>query len=81
MRALNISAKKLSLAYDVKNKYLGWGSEERPMEAKESNAPWVKGLNKHKLMFPRCSLHFPDEITSYLVLTPEIITKLPYFHI
>ena len=37
MRALNISAKNLSLAYDVKNKYLGRASEEPPMEAKIQN--------------------------------------------
>ena len=53
MRALNISAKKLSLAYDVKIKYLGWGSEEPPMEAKESNAPWVKGLKQAQITFPK----------------------------
>ena len=52
-RALNISAKKLSLAYDVKNKYLGWGSEEPPMEAKESNAPWVKGLKQAQITVPK----------------------------
>lgn len=53
MRALNISAKNLSLAYDVENKYLGWASEEPPMEAKESNAPWVKGLKQAQITVPK----------------------------
>ena len=34
MRALNIPAKYLSIAYDVKNKYLRRASEEPHMEAK-----------------------------------------------
>ena len=34
MRALNIPAKNLSIANDVKNKYLGRASEVPPMEAK-----------------------------------------------
>ena len=70
MRALNIYAKNLSLAYDIKNKYLEWASEDPPMEAKESNAPWVKGLKQAQITVPRSMLHFPDEITSsYMVLT------------
>ena len=38
MRALIIPAKNLSIAYDVKNKYLGRASEEPPMEAKIQNS-------------------------------------------
>ena len=53
MRALNISAKNLSLAYDVKNKHLGWIPEEPPMEAKESNAPWEKGLKQAQITVPK----------------------------
>ena len=33
MRALDISAKNLSLAYDVKNKYLGWAMGKRVLQA------------------------------------------------
>ena len=38
MRALNIPAENLSIAYDVKDKYLGRASEEPPMEAKIQNS-------------------------------------------
>ena len=59
MRALNISVKNLSLAYDIKNKYLGWASEESPMEAKESNAPWAKGLKQAQITVPKMWVTFP----------------------
>ena len=53
MRALNISAKKLSLAYDGKNKYLGWGSEEPPMDAKESKYPMGKRVLQAQITVPK----------------------------
>ena len=59
MRALNIFAKNMSLVYDVENKYLRWASEEPPMEAKESNAPWVKGLKQAQITVSKMQVTFP----------------------
>ena len=53
MRALDISAKNLSLAYDVKNKYLGWASEEPPMDAKESKYPMGKRVLQAQTTVPK----------------------------
>ena len=52
MRALNIHTENLSIAYDVKNKYLGRASEEPHMEAK-IQSPMGNRVKRAQITVPK----------------------------